>query len=76
MFYIIIPFLIIIVFLYKRKQPIENFTNSSLKQKPKYTSDYLTQITTPEYKIEMIKLNPFFEKETFFLERDFNEDDS
>ena len=76
MFYIIIPILIIIIFLFKRKESFEKFTNPPSIEKPKYTSDYLTQITTPEYNIQMIKLNPFFEKEILNLDRVVNEDGS
>ena len=72
MFYIIIPIILILIFILKKVKTTEKFTdlgvNNIFPSDRNYKADHITKVKTKNFTIEMLELNPFFEKEIYSLD--------
>ena len=72
MFHIIIPIILILIFILKKVKTTEKFTdlgvNNIFPSDRNYKADHITKVKTKNFTIEMLELNPFFEKEIYSLD--------
>jgi hypothetical protein len=72
MFYILIPIILILIFIFKKANTTEKFSNfwepKIFPSDRNYRSDHITKVKAKDYTIEILQLNPFFEKEIYSFE--------
>ena len=61
--------ILVIVFFLRKEKTQENFIK---KYESNYKSEFLTKVINKNYQIEILEINPFFEKEILHIDRDIN----